>query len=143
MHPVCFCCTTSCPSLLVGAEIAISAAILLQAYRWIADGRNEQRLDDLEDPVPPLSLPHVANMVLGKCLENVAHGMEEAGTVAFSMMNGGDIAIVSPVVRISTFLYSAQKSLKRARAGLVGDGLQFDADHQSDGAPDVDHVRRP
>ena len=35
--------------------------MLLQAYRWVIDSRDEatgERLDNLEDPVPPLPLPH-------------------------------------------------------------------------------------
>jgi len=50
---LCFCCTTSCPSYWWNGERYLGPAILLQAYRWIADSRDEaagERLDDLEDP---------------------------------------------------------------------------------------------
>jgi succinate dehydrogenase / fumarate reductase iron-sulfur subunit len=50
---LCFCCTTSCPSYWWSGERYLGPAILLQAYRWIADSRDEaagERLDDLEDP---------------------------------------------------------------------------------------------
>ena len=50
---LCFCCTTSCPSYWWSGDRYLGPAILLQAYRWIADSRDEaagQRLDDLEDP---------------------------------------------------------------------------------------------
>jgi succinate dehydrogenase / fumarate reductase iron-sulfur subunit len=50
---LCFCCTTSCPSYWWQGERYLGPAVLLQAYRWIADSRDEatgQRLDDLEDP---------------------------------------------------------------------------------------------
>jgi succinate dehydrogenase / fumarate reductase iron-sulfur subunit len=50
---LCFCCTTSCPSYWWQGERYLGPAILLQAYRWIADSRDEmtgERLDDLQDP---------------------------------------------------------------------------------------------
>ncbi len=50
---LCFSCTTSCPSYWWNGERYLGPAILLQAYRWIADSRDEatgERLDDLEDP---------------------------------------------------------------------------------------------
>ena len=50
---LCFCCATSCPSYWWNGERYLGPAILLQAYRWIADSRDEfagERLDALEDP---------------------------------------------------------------------------------------------
>ncbi|MGH6948359.1 MAG: succinate dehydrogenase iron-sulfur subunit [Kiloniellales bacterium] len=50
---LCFCCTTACPSYWWNGERYLGPAILLQAYRWIADSRDEftgERLDRLEDP---------------------------------------------------------------------------------------------
>jgi len=50
---LCFCCTTSCPSYWWNGERYLGPAILLQAYRWLADSRDEktgERLDALEDP---------------------------------------------------------------------------------------------
>jgi len=50
---LCFCCTTSCPSYWWNSDRYLGPAVLLQAYRWIADSRDEQtgeRLDNLEDP---------------------------------------------------------------------------------------------
>jgi len=50
---LCFCCTTSCPSYWWNPERYLGPAVLLQAYRWIADSRDEatnERLDELEDP---------------------------------------------------------------------------------------------
>ena len=50
---LCFCCTTSCPSYWWNGERYLGPAILLQAYRWLADSRDEktgERLDKLEDP---------------------------------------------------------------------------------------------
>jgi succinate dehydrogenase / fumarate reductase iron-sulfur subunit len=50
---LCACCSTSCPSYWWNGERYLGPAILLQAYRWLADSRDEaagERLDDLEDP---------------------------------------------------------------------------------------------
>ena len=50
---LCFCCSTACPSYWWNGERYLGPAVLLQAYRWIADSRDEatgDRLDALEDP---------------------------------------------------------------------------------------------
>jgi succinate dehydrogenase / fumarate reductase iron-sulfur subunit len=50
---LCFCCSTACPSYWWTGERYLGPAVLLQAYRWIADSRDErtgERLDQLEDP---------------------------------------------------------------------------------------------
>ena len=50
---LCACCTTSCPSYWWNEDKYLGPAILLQAYRWLADSRDEatgERLDQLEDP---------------------------------------------------------------------------------------------
>jgi len=38
---LCFCCTTSCPSYWWAGERYLGPAVLLQAYRWLADSRDE------------------------------------------------------------------------------------------------------
>lgn len=50
---LCACCTTACPSFWWNPERFLGPAALLQAYRFIADSRDqatEARLDFLEDP---------------------------------------------------------------------------------------------
>jgi succinate dehydrogenase / fumarate reductase iron-sulfur subunit len=50
---LCFCCSTSCPSYWWNGDRFLGPAVLLQAYRWISDTRDEatgERLDALEDP---------------------------------------------------------------------------------------------
>ncbi len=50
---LCACCSTSCPSYWWNSDKYLGPAVLLQAYRWLADSRDEatgDRLDDLEDP---------------------------------------------------------------------------------------------
>lgn len=50
---LCACCSTGCPSYWWNSERFLGPAVLLQAYRWIVDSRDEktgERLDELEDP---------------------------------------------------------------------------------------------
>ncbi|MGE3872343.1 MAG: succinate dehydrogenase iron-sulfur subunit [Parvibaculaceae bacterium] len=50
---LCACCSASCPSYWWNGERYLGPAILLQAYRWLIDSRDEatgERLDNLEDP---------------------------------------------------------------------------------------------
>ncbi|RPH45194.1 MAG: succinate dehydrogenase iron-sulfur subunit [Burkholderiales bacterium] len=50
---LCACCSTSCPSFWWNPDKFVGPAGLLQAYRFIADSRDQAtsaRLDDLEDP---------------------------------------------------------------------------------------------
>ena len=50
---LCACCSTACPSYWWNPERFLVPAALLQAYRWLADSRDEctgERLDQLEDP---------------------------------------------------------------------------------------------
>jgi len=50
---LCFCCTTGCPSHWWNGDRFLGPAVLLQAWRWLADSRDEaagERLDNLEDP---------------------------------------------------------------------------------------------
>ncbi|MGB0749598.1 MAG: succinate dehydrogenase iron-sulfur subunit [Magnetospiraceae bacterium] len=49
---LCFSCQTSCPSYWWNPEEYLGPAVLLQAYRWIADSRDEalgERLDQVND----------------------------------------------------------------------------------------------
>jgi succinate dehydrogenase / fumarate reductase, iron-sulfur subunit len=50
---LCFCCTAGCPSHWWNGNRFLGPAVLLQAYRWLIDTRDEavgERLDSLEDP---------------------------------------------------------------------------------------------
>ncbi|XP_065368239.1 succinate dehydrogenase [ubiquinone] iron-sulfur subunit, mitochondrial [Calliphora vicina] len=50
---LCACCSTSCPSYWWNAEKYLGPAVLMQAYRWIIDSRDEntsERLGKLKDP---------------------------------------------------------------------------------------------
>ena len=49
---LCFCCSTACPSYWWNGDRFLGPAVLLQAYRWIVDSRDEatgERLDELDD----------------------------------------------------------------------------------------------
>ena len=50
---LCFCCTSGCPSHWWNGDRFFGPAVLLQAWRWLTDSRDEakeERLDNLEDP---------------------------------------------------------------------------------------------
>jgi succinate dehydrogenase / fumarate reductase iron-sulfur subunit len=50
---LCFCCSTSCPSYWWNSDRYLGPAVLLQAYRWISDSRDDatgDRLGELADP---------------------------------------------------------------------------------------------
>ena len=50
---LCACCSASCPAYWWNGDRYLGPAILLQAYRWLIDSRDEatgERLDELEDP---------------------------------------------------------------------------------------------
>jgi len=49
---LCACCSTSCPSYWWNSDKYLGPAVLMQAYRWIVDSRDEysgERLADLHD----------------------------------------------------------------------------------------------
>ncbi|XP_055378302.1 succinate dehydrogenase [ubiquinone] iron-sulfur subunit, mitochondrial [Condylostylus longicornis] len=50
---LCACCSTSCPSYWWNGDKYLGPAVLMQAYRWVIDSRDEntqERLDKLKDP---------------------------------------------------------------------------------------------
>ncbi|XP_055837229.1 succinate dehydrogenase [ubiquinone] iron-sulfur subunit, mitochondrial-like [Episyrphus balteatus] len=50
---LCACCSTACPSYWWNGEKYLGPAVLMQAYRWIIDSRDEntnERLNQLRDP---------------------------------------------------------------------------------------------
>jgi len=49
----CMCCSASCPSYWWNGEKYLGPAVMMQAYRWVMDSRDDasgERLDQLEDP---------------------------------------------------------------------------------------------
>ena len=77
---LCFCCSTSCPSYWWNGDRYLGPAVLLQAYRWIADTRDEatgQRLDALEDPFKLYRCHAIMN-----CTDSCPKGLNPAKAIA-------------------------------------------------------------
>jgi succinate dehydrogenase / fumarate reductase iron-sulfur subunit len=53
---MCACCSTSCPSYWWNGEKYLGPAVLLQAYRWIIDSRDEERVKRLKKVADELKL---------------------------------------------------------------------------------------
>ena len=63
---LCACCTTSCPSFWWNPDKFLGPAALLQAYRFLADSRDQatgERLDELEDPYKLFRCHSIMNCV--------------------------------------------------------------------------------
>jgi len=77
---LCACCSRSCPSYWWNSDRYLGPAILLQAYRWIADSRDEatgERLDDLEDPFKLYRCHTIMN-----CARTCPKGLNPAKAIA-------------------------------------------------------------
>ena len=77
---LCACCSTACPSYWWNSDRYLGPAILLQAYRWIADSRDEdtgERLDALEDPFKLYRCHTIMN-----CTRTCPKGLNPAKAIA-------------------------------------------------------------
>jgi succinate dehydrogenase / fumarate reductase iron-sulfur subunit len=77
---LCFSCSTACPSYWWNGDRYLGPAILLQAYRWIADSRDEatgERLDQLEDPFRLYRCHTIMN-----CTKTCPKGLNPAKAIA-------------------------------------------------------------
>ncbi|MEM7706794.1 MAG: succinate dehydrogenase iron-sulfur subunit [Pseudomonadota bacterium] len=77
---LCACCSTSCPSYWWNGDRYLGPAILLQAYRWLIDSRDEatgERLDDLEDPFRLYRCHTIMN-----CTKTCPKGLNPAKAIA-------------------------------------------------------------
>lgn len=77
---LCACCSTSCPSYWWNSDRYLGPAILLQAYRWLADSRDEatgERLDKLEDPFKLYRCHTIMN-----CAKSCPKGLNPAKAIA-------------------------------------------------------------
>jgi len=77
---LCACCTTSCPSYWWNGNRYLGPATLLQAYRWLADSRDEakgERLDNLEDPFRLYRCHTIMN-----CAKTCPKGLNPAKAIA-------------------------------------------------------------
>ena len=77
---LCACCSTSCPSYWWNGDKYLGPAVLLQAYRWLIDSRDEatgERLDDLEDPFKLYRCHTIMN-----CTNTCPKGLNPAKAIA-------------------------------------------------------------
>jgi succinate dehydrogenase / fumarate reductase iron-sulfur subunit len=77
---LCACCSTACPSYWWNGDRYLGPAILLQAYRWLADSRDEatgERLDMLEDPFKLYRCHTIMN-----CAKTCPKGLNPARAIA-------------------------------------------------------------
>ena len=77
---LCACCSTSCPSYWWNGDRYLGPAILLQAYRWLIDSRDEatgERLDNLEDPFRLYRCHTIMN-----CTQTCPKGLNPAKAIA-------------------------------------------------------------
>ncbi len=77
---LCACCSTSCPSYWWNSDRYLGPAILLQAYRWIIDSRDENtdtRLDELQDPFSLYRCHTIMN-----CTNTCPKGLNPAKAIA-------------------------------------------------------------
>ena len=76
---LCACCTTACPSFWWNPEKFVGPAGLLQAWRFIADSRDQatsERLDDLEDPYRLFRCHSIMN-----CVDVCPKGLNPTGAI--------------------------------------------------------------
>ena len=77
---MCFCCSTSCPSYWWNGDKYLGPAVLLQAWRWIADSRDEatqERLESLEDSFKLYRCHTIMN-----CTKTCPKGLNPAKAIA-------------------------------------------------------------
>jgi succinate dehydrogenase / fumarate reductase iron-sulfur subunit len=77
---LCACCSTACPSYWWNGERYLGPAVLLQAYRWLIDSRDEEtgaRLDNLEDPFRLYRCHTILN-----CAQTCPKGLNPAKAIA-------------------------------------------------------------
>ncbi|XSG84460.1 MAG: succinate dehydrogenase iron-sulfur subunit [Methylohalobius sp. ZOD2] len=77
---LCACCSTACPSYWWNSDRYLGPAVLLQAYRWIADSRDEmtgERLNELEDPFKLFRCHTITN-----CTDVCPKGLNPAKAIA-------------------------------------------------------------
>jgi succinate dehydrogenase / fumarate reductase iron-sulfur subunit len=77
---LCACCSTSCPSYWWNGDKYLGPAVLLQAYRWLVDSRDEnteERLNDLDDSFKLYRCHTIMN-----CTDTCPKGLNPAKAIA-------------------------------------------------------------
>ncbi len=77
---MCACCSTSCPSYWWNGEKYLGPAVLLQAYRWIIDSRDEDRKDRLREVADKLKLYRCHTIM--NCTNSCPKGLNPAKAIS-------------------------------------------------------------
>ena len=77
---MCACCSTSCPSYCWNGEKYLGPAVLLQAYRWIIDSRDEDRKERLKKVADELKLYRCHTIM--NCTNACPKGLNPAKAIA-------------------------------------------------------------
>ena len=77
---MCACCSTSCPSYWGNGEKYLGPAVLLQAYRWIIDSRDEDRKERLKKVADELKLYRCHTIL--NCTNACPKGLNPAKAIA-------------------------------------------------------------
>ena len=77
---MCACCSTSCPSYWWNGDKYLGPAVLLQAYRWIIDSRDEDRKERLQKVADELKLYRCHTIL--NCTTACPKGLNPAKAIA-------------------------------------------------------------
>ncbi len=77
---MCACCSTSCPSYWWNGDKYLGPAVLLQAYRWIVDSRDEERKKRLKKVADELKLYRCHTIL--NCTSACPKGLNPAKAIA-------------------------------------------------------------
>ena len=77
---MCACCSTSCPSYWWNGDKYLGPAVLLQAYRWIVDSRDEEREARLKKVADELKLYRCHTIL--NCTSACPKGLNPAKAIA-------------------------------------------------------------
>ena len=77
---MCACCSTSCPSYWWNGDKYLGPAVLLQAYRWIIDSRDEDRKERLKKVADELKLYRCHTIM--NCTNACPKGLNPAKAIA-------------------------------------------------------------
>ena len=77
---LCACCSTSCPSYWWNGDKYLGPAVLLQAYRWITDSRDEERKERLKKVADELKLYRCHTIM--NCTNSCPKGLNPAKAIS-------------------------------------------------------------
>ena len=76
---MCACCSTSCPSYWWNGDTYLGPAVLLQAYRWISDSRDEEKRERLKMVADKLKLYRCHTIM--NCTSSCPKGLNPAKAI--------------------------------------------------------------